>query len=237
MKILPIFKTTLAKDMPPGPQGQPAHKAGSEVVISNEVKTEKLGNFLMITPNPVCFYLSIAEEEISKFKIFLDEVNLIDKKVAFPKQDGGLDVFRNLQKDELYKLFECAIKIPIFLYTALEAFSNQLIPEKYSYEIKRKGKKDRTLNREEIEQSISLKEKLSEILDRVYNVQLKKDILWQVLGDIKNLRDELIHLKTRSQSAVKAYNHIYSKLVETDFDKWLESTIGIIKFYKPEYFE
>ena len=225
MKINPIWETTLAKDIPPGPQGQPAHKAGAVVALLNEVVTNRLGEFLLTTPNPVCFYLDLAEKHIRRREEFIQELNLSKKMVRLKKD------FRRFDENSLYEMFETAIVVPIFLYTALEAFSNQLIPTNYTY-LSNKG----VLNKTDIEKSFSLDNKFKKIIDKEENKKLCKTGMWPLLLEIKKLRDELVHLKTRGQEKTEAYNHIYSKLIDSDFEKWQQACIDIIKYYKSDYF-
>lgn len=226
MQINPIWKTTLAKDIPPGPQGQPAHKAGAIVAIANEVSSKALGEFLLTTPNPVCFYLDIVEKNIQRRNKLVNELNKSTKIVRLKKD------FKKFEETDLYELFEISIAIPIFLFTALEAFSNQLIPTNYQY-ASDKG----ILGKIEIERKLSLDKKFKKIIDKVENKNLSKTKMWPLFMKIKDFRDELVHLKTRGAETVEAYNHIYAKLIDTDFKDWYEACIDIIEYYKTDYFK
>ena len=134
MKIKPIFKTTLAEDMPRGPQGQPAHKKGSEVNIASMIDTKRLGRFIMVTPNPIYFYLNSAEHKIVEINKLLEKIDSTNKQVLFPgSPDKPAETFRDLEDSLLYEFYEKAIEVPVMLFTAIEAFVNQLIPTEYSY--------------------------------------------------------------------------------------------------------
>lgn len=241
MKIAPIFRTTLAEDMPPGPQGQPAHKKGAEIVMSCVLDTSKLGRFGMVTPNPVFFYLNYAEESINNTSVLLKKIDSSNKEwhMFAATETTPDDKFRDLDGDQIYEFLQKAIIIPIFLFTALEAFTNQLIPTNYIYKKSSSllfWKSFKNMNKVEIERRMSTGDKLSIILTQLRNKQIKDTHLWQKYRKLKDLRDELIHLKTREQQSVVAYNELFKTLVDVDYQDLFDSTKKIMEFYIPDYF-
>src|SRR5688572_16391184 len=58
--------TTLTKDVPPGPQGQPGHKAGTEVVLITAVDVEGLGGASFATRRPSELLLHEAKSELAR---------------------------------------------------------------------------------------------------------------------------------------------------------------------------
>ena len=241
MKIEPVFKTTLAEDVPTGPQGQPAHKKGSEVNIASMIETKRLGSFLMVTPNPVFFYLNSAEENIKDIGRLLRKIDSTNKQVVFPGSSvKPAQTFRDLDDRLVYQFYEKAIEVPILLFTAIEAFSNQLIPKDFVYKKKKAGllifERGKMMNKVEVERWVGSDEKLSKVLHGIKNKQLKDTHLWSEYKKIKKLRDEVTHLKTREQSSVVAYNQLYKDLVDVDYQGLFNSTKELIEFYVPDYF-
>lgn len=240
MKIAPIFKTTLAQDVPPGPQGQPGHKKGSEVVMSCVLNTKRLKKFGMVTPNPVFFYLNIAEQNINEVEDLLSRINDSNKEwhMYGATDKTPADKFRNLDEDQLYTFFQKAISIPIFLFTALEAYANQLIPTDYSYQRRVKiffWAKTKKMNKVEVERRIGTDEKLSKILYDLRHKQIKDTPIWAKYKELKRLRDDLIHLKTQEQKSVVAYNELYRILVDVNYQELFNTTKQVIEYYIPDY--
>ena len=238
MKINPIFKSTLAEDVAAGPQGQPAHKKGTEVAFASIIDTKKLGKFGMVTPNPVFFYLSFAEQLIDGFKAELITINSSQKEwhMFGPTDTAPTDKFRNLDKDLLYSCIQKAMAIPIFLFTAMEAFANQMIPEDYIYE-KEINNEIIKFDKKQIEGRIGTEEKMGVILSGIYGKELKQSPLWAIFKDLKDLRDSLVHLKTDGVHYIRAYEGIYGKMVDTDYKIFFENIKGIMIFFVPKYFE
>lgn len=239
MKIEPILKTTLAQDMPPGPQGQPGHKKGAEVVVASMINSRNLGRFTVVTPNPVFFYLNSAERHILETKTLIKKINQSNKEWHMYNDTDALpnDKFRNLNKDQLYIYIEKTILIPIFLFTAIEAFANQVIPKSATYSrVQMRWPFYVRMDREQIERYLSTGEKLSLILRNAYGKNIKGVHLWDSFRKIKRLRDELVHLKIQDQSSVVAYNDLFLRLIDTDFEKLFDDTKEIMKFFVPSYF-
>lgn len=238
MKINPIFKTTLAKDMPAGPQGQPVHEKGTEFSFASAIDTEKLGKFIMVTPNPVFFYFNFTEQLIEEFKNELISIDSSQKEWhMFGSADTTpTDKFRNLDNDLLYSCIQKAMAIPIFLFTAMEAFANQMIPENYIYKAKR-ADKVLEFDKKQIERCVGTEEKIGIILSDIYSKELKQSPLWAIFKDLKDLRDSLVHLKTGGVHYIRAYEGIYGKMIDTDYEIFFENIKGIMIFFVPKYFE
>mgnify|MGYP001441086315 CR=1 FL=1 len=239
MKINPIFRTTLDRDLPAGPQGQPAHKKGESVASASLIKTNKLGHFLMVTPNPIFFYLNFSEHLIEEFKNELLLINNSKKEwhMYKPTDTTPAEKFRNLDGDLLYSCIQKAIAIPIFLFTAIEAFVNQAIPEGYTYRTTNKKGFVIEFNKAEIERNLGTEEKLGIIMNEIHGKKLKQDSLWNYFMELKEMRNNLIHLKTRGKHMVVAYDSIYAELIDLDFDTFFKKTKEIMEFFIPDYFK
>jgi hypothetical protein len=55
--------------------------------------------------------------------------------------------------------------------------------------------------------------------------------------EIKKIRDNLIHLKTKGSISVDRYNGIFSKIFDLDFLKYRNSIVSMINYFKEKYIE
>ena len=87
----------------------------------------------------------------------------------------------------------------IFAFTALEAYSNECIPDPFTWTTRRrKGgvEEEVTYDREGVERYVVLAEKLDAILPGVFTVKsVKGRAPWENFQKLRALRDRLIHLK------------------------------------------
>ena len=118
--------------------------------------------------------------------------------------------------------------MPILLCTALEAFANQLIPENFIY----KGK-----TKLEIERYVSFDDKYKKVLRKVRGISIYNQVYWIDFVKTKEIRDKLIHLKTAGQTYIKAYDGIFTELVDFNFSNQLKNTEDIIKFFVSDFFD
>lgn len=101
----------------------------------------------------------------------------------------------------VYDYLEAIIASIIFAYTALEAFTNEEIPESYIYEAEGQTESGifsvRQFNKEQLERHFSLSEKLATVLPVILDVPSPKgNKEWEGFVHLKRLRDRIIHMKS-----------------------------------------
>lgn len=101
----------------------------------------------------------------------------------------------------LYKYFEQCMVAVTFSFQAIEAFANQLIIDGLSGTL-RLERKDGPVDwgAADIERRCSTEEKVGVILPSITKVKSPKGTkLWQDFQELKDLRDDTIHLKSKDQ--------------------------------------
>jgi hypothetical protein len=152
--------------------------------------TEKFGkkevNFGL--PSAPAIYLDLARGAHLKRRNF-------DLTTIFVKHPQGIWPENH---SPLFDYFGDFMAEVIFSFTALEAFSNEVIPQDFLYSYKKtKNDPPRNLAKPEIERLISLDEKLKKILPSALNVKsFGGSVLWQDYKQLKAIRDRLIHMKS-----------------------------------------
>lgn len=98
----------------------------------------------------------------------------------------------------LYDLFEEIILNVVFSYTALEAFSNTVIPDGFVFTRLRDDKKcEETFKKVQIERHLSLDIKLSEVLPSITGKAFRKGSdLWTEYAKLRDRRNRIIHVKS-----------------------------------------
>lgn len=175
--------------------------------------------FLLLEPNPVTFYFSLAFDSVQQ----IDSVKLNLKKTLLNNTNDG-------EKAQAFSfLFRVSSVSTIFSFLALEAFLNQSLPD---YElVEFKGK---MIGKKKIENEVYFKDKFNEIIPKLLNknfaIEYPKESF--TLMNLKKHRDKLIHLK-EVQDGFTSYNGIYQDILDYDFKEIVDSVKKCINFYSP----
>src|ERR1700720_477032 len=144
-------------------------------------------------PSGPALFLHLAHRAYSKIRD-------IDPLSLFDKHDQG--IWPDDQK-ELFDFLEELVSHVVFSFTALEAFANEVIPDKFTYTftVEKTGEK-RTYGKDEIERRINLDEKLGTVLPQIFGLSSPKGgAVWEKYKTIKKARDRVIHLKSIDKRA------------------------------------
>lgn len=140
-------------------------------------------------PSHAALCLNISNQAFKKLQaISMDDI--------FKDTSYGRSVEEGLPL--LFDFFEFSLQNIVFAYTALEAFSNQTIPDDFVFIKPRQDKRcDEAYNKDQIERHLSLDIKLSEVLPRVTGTNFDKGTsLWNEYTSLKDIRDRIIHVKS-----------------------------------------
>jgi len=149
-------------------------------------------------------------------------------------QMKDLEISENIA-NLFYDFFQLSSNFVINLFISLEAFNNSLIPNDHTY-INKKGKK---YSREGIQRSIKFEEKLKRVIPQLF----KKSFVvvfnkkFELLREMKNLRDDVIHIKNFSKDFYVSYKEMFTKYLEFDFENALLYTKEYINYYKINHIE
>lgn len=197
-KISPLYEAEALEDF----QGEKFHKKGAKLNINHMIETEKYGQIMFISPNPIEFYLFGAKQSLNK---------IIQSEIIIENQ-----LFKNN-----HLLFEM-MSFFMYLYSSLEALVNQKIPKNISY----KKKFNILFLKKDIEKKLSIEEKIKKIL-KIHVNDIK---YWQEFLDFIELRHEVVHLKTATEeSDFKSYDLIYKRLLNFDYKKSFENIKDLMK--------
>ena len=170
---------------------------------------------IMTKPNDVSIYSSICDRHTAAGKKFYDSVI----KPRFKRYHGSFP--SEVQHTEYYNYFEYIISAIIFAYTAVEAFVNICISERYQY-----SHKGKMVSREEVERYFPLRDKLKLFLVQVLDTPNPSQEPWcSFFIDLEEIRDEVIHTK-QSKSEDR-----YSQFLTKRIFKIIEVHKIIIRYY------
>ena len=177
--------TTLAEDVPPGPQGQPGHKAGSEVVLVEAVKVDGLGGVSFSAPRPSELLLREAKAALKR-AVRLRTQSLNQTTRAKWTQPGIEFGFTN--ESLLFDFFGTAMSGVMLTYASVDARLNEFFTEPVLHE----GQK---VSVEQMQGYWSAEKKLGLVARRA-GLESLLDEVHEELQELKELRDVVAHIRT-----------------------------------------
>lgn len=124
----------------------------------------------------------------------------------------------------------------ICLFTSIECYINDIIPENFEYKIESE-KKTEVYNKKQIQYSISFNDKLTKILPQALNKNffLKTTTANAHINNLRNLRNDIVH--TKSDKTGQNQVEILKKLLNFNYDETFEATFKLFNFYREGYIE
>ena len=148
-----------------------------------------------------------------------------------------LDVSQTVHEPALHEFYEfygTTSGFIIYLFTSIESFINQLIPDDFVY--KRKTNRNIELyNKKQIQEFLDFKTKITTVLFEATgnNFFHKPTSANQLIWNLKEFRDEIIHTK-QGDHPVK-----YEKIIKTSlsfkYADALSAVASLMNFYLPNY--
>ncbi len=185
---------------------------------------------LLPVPDPSLTYFHNAQTSL---RIITDcKKKLLDKVVLdAPKNENGIS---ENGINEIYNYFGICSSFIIMLFTSIECFINQQIPDGYVFERKLKNKTE-FFNKTQIQEHIDFNTKLFTILDSATksNYFSKESPTKQNLLNLKELRDNIVH--TKPDYRILRYESIFKKTLTHYFNKSIVTVAKFMNHYKPGY--
>jgi hypothetical protein len=183
-------------------------------------------NYVFPVPDPTLIYFHNAQISIKNIAQF--KSTLLDK-LDFSKKVGEPAI------NEMYNFYGQTCGFIIFLFTSIESFINQNIPDNYTFK-KVSQKKTEIYNKAQIQEHLDFNTKLKEVLSDATgkNFFIKQTPSNQLIHNLKNLRDEIIHTKQAADNPLR-YDKLIKSLLTFDYTKTLESVATFMNFYTPNY--
>ncbi|MDN3673022.1 hypothetical protein QWY99_08155 [Flavobacterium branchiarum] len=124
----------------------------------------------------------------------------------------------------------------ISLFTSIECFINDIIPEEFEYKIKSNIKTE-IYNKSQIQYSISFNDKLTKVLPQALGLNFfeKSNPTNVHIHNLRELRNEIIH--TKSDKTGRNHVEILKRLLNFKYDETFEATFKLLNFYKKGFIE
>lgn len=200
-------------------------KTEDDVVVGGFIHNVKGKRYVFPVPDPTLIYFNNAQ---------LNIVAIAKHKEELIKKVDVEETLSEPALNEIYNFYGVTSGFVIFLFTSIESFVNQLLPDDFEYrnELKRKTE---IYNKQQIQESIDFKTKLKYVLpqatgkDFFRNQTTTNDKIWK----LKDFRDEIVHTKP-GENPLK-YDHLIKTSLNFKYEETLEAVAKFMNHYKPEY--
>ena len=207
----------------------PAGAAVTEAAIIHHGE-ERIG---ITTPNATALFLNLSQA------CHLQAEQLISKCISNKNEFGHL-----LEEIDVFAFYEQMMASIVFAHTSLESFVNEEIPDDYIHKVT-DSRCTQHYNKEQIERYLNLDTKLGDILPDVLQVKsLKGGKLWSDFNKLKDIRDRVIHMKTKDREFQgEDKNSIWNVILCKPLPKTYETAKSLIEYFlstknkKPRWFE
>ena len=221
---------TFIKEDSLSPSGKVIYKKGTPVTVSTFAKYKNL-DVGFGDPSAPALFLNQAYKAFETAK----ELNpFIANTPISVSNDSTARIFDYL---------EAICASIIFAHTALEAFTNEEIPDNFVYEKEETTESGivvlRQYDKEQTERKFSLSEKLASVLPKALNIPSPKGKkLWSGFVHLRKLRDRIIHLKSKDQAHSKHGNmhpeSIWTDLLDPNQRHYPSVVKSMILHFKPK---
>ncbi len=177
--------------------------------------------------------LVIPEPEPS-ILYFINASRQIDKIISIRTQlFDMIGLEKIIQADQLFsEFFFLGTNFVINLYSSIEAFNNSIIPNDFTIKIKK-----RFMDKDTIQRYACFEDKMKTIVPRIFNRSFVIDFnnKWELLDQLKSLRDSVIHTKNFSKNWAASYRNIYRDYLSFDFENVFKYAKDYMNYYKPDW--
>lgn len=175
---------TTAPFTPPGASTPvPAGAAITQAALIHYGK-QRLG---INIPNATALFLGLSEQ------YHVEAEHWVQKSIS---EKNNLS---HLPDHHTFTFYERIIASVVFACTALESFVNETIPDTYVHVVAEKNF-TRHYDKEQIERNLNLDTKLGDVLPSALRVPSPKGgKLWNAYNALRDLRDRVIHMKTKDR--------------------------------------
>lgn len=177
-------------------------------------------NINISLPNATALFLGLSYQYHVEAQHWIEQCIQLKSKVG------------SLPDREAFTFYERIMAAVIFACTALESFVNEEIPDEYVYVLEEK-QSTRSYSKEQIERHLSLDTKLGDVLPAVLKVKSPKGgNLWNAYNKLRDLRDRIIHMKTKDRDFVgENPDSIWNALLTDPLPETHSAAKGLIKYF------
>ncbi len=169
-------------------------KKGAQIKVVSIIRLGSRKTLTIAVPNATALFLNISARSWNEAGE-IRERNGIDNPTELDVEFSG--------DGEAFDYIERVIESVIMAFSGLEAFVNEMIPDDYRYYTHRTSKTIlEPINKEAIERSLSLNEKLKSVLPDALKIKSPKGRkCWGGFIKLKKIRDRIIHMKTADRES------------------------------------
>lgn len=213
------WTATLAEDVPAGPEGQPAHLAGAEIVVSASVFVEGVGGISFSVPRPSALLRESAEVHVRR-AVRLRAQSLKQTRRIRWSHPGMELSFSN--ETLVMDFFREAMAGVVCAHAALDNLANELLPTDFTFT----DPKGRARSRDDLEAQSGLELRLSRVAAAATgreNLRAADPTLWERLMALKDLRDDIAHAKADQAFSVSDPNSaLFARLILAPLESMID---------------
>ncbi|WP_052592629.1 hypothetical protein [Aureispira sp. CCB-QB1] len=201
-------------------------KTTEDIVIAGCLHRFQGKNLILPIPDPTLIYFHSAQSYIKGIK---EARKKLIEKINF-------STFLNETAiNEIYDYYGKTSGFTIFLFTSIESFINQMLPDNYIYKVSSK-KRTELYNKQQIQVSLDFKTKISKVLEDITGKNFFKNSTSanSMIWNLKEFRDDIIHTKQEDNNMLR-YEGLIKKSLNFKYDKALISVASFMNFYKKDY--
>tara|TARA_R110000850_G_scaffold18580_4_gene57037 strand:+ start:177995 stop:178771 length:777 start_codon:yes stop_codon:yes gene_type:complete len=167
------------------------------------------------------------------YKLNLDRIKLKNELLELL---SNLNQQNEVSSTSAYDFYGAATTCLICLFTSIECFINDIIPENYEYKIVN-DRKTEIYNKSQIQYSISFNDKITKVLPNALNKNFfSKPTPSNIhIHNLRSIRNEIIH--TKSDKTGKLQVEILKKLLKFKYEETFKAVFDFFNFYKTLYIE
>lgn len=179
----------------------------------------------IIEPNPAVVYFEVARN--NSVRIPAARTKLLEEA----NHTGNT-------ANNIYQFAQLATISGAFMFAALEAFINNLIPHEYIYR-RSTSKSTEVYDRFQIQKSLPFKDKVKDVVPDFTKKKFHQEHpeKYQLILQLQELRDSVMHTKSDENAPPKYYRSFFTKTLDFDFAKALQATKDYINYYEPSLIE
>lgn len=210
--------------------------AKDNVAILTTDKGEKVFSFIYNNSGRHCM-IPVPDFTLVNYNFaYILNVRRKEHKKNLVQNLADLSTPNEVSNTYAYEYQGCASTCIICLFTAIECFVNDIIPENFKYEITTE-KKTEIYNKKQIQISIPLMEKLTKVLPAALdkNFFAKQTPTNAHIYNLKDLRNDIVH--TKSDKTGQNHIDILKRLLNFKYEETFAATFKLFNFYKDNFIE
>lgn len=201
-------------------------KTSEDIVIAGCLHKYQGKDLILPIPDPTLIYFHNAQSYIKGIK---EAKKKLIEKIDFstPLNETAIN--------EIYDYYGKTSGFAIFLFTSIESFINQMLPDNYIYKVSIK-KRTEVYNKQQIQFYLDFKTKISKVLEEITGKNFFKNSTSanSMIWNLKEFRDDIIHTKQEDNNILR-YEGLIKRSLNFKYDKTLIAVASFMNFYRKGY--